>query len=189
MLEQLLPAFGVLSQGCLISTPDGPVAVEDLHLGDTVLTASGAEAKLIWTGEAMLSPGVTEDPWLRRVVQDRFGFARPASDMVLGRGAEIVIDAVSGRTRTLGDMGCDDTLYPVSPQASVRLFQIALDTSEPVLVNGLSMRPLCPSRFMDDKADAFFETFGTMMPEGSLPDREPRPWSPHSPSPRKLPVY
>jgi len=177
ILELLLPAFGVMAHGSLITTPTGPVAVEDLQLGDEVQTSSSEMARIEWIGEAMVNPGATDHPWLRRIQPDRFGFTRPTADTVLGRGAELVAGPDAVQARKLEEYGTDELITEVSPPAPVRLFNIACDKPCDILVNGLSLRSLDPSSFMRDKPECIHETFRAMMPNGSLPPAEPRPWT------------
>ena len=186
ILETLLPAFGVMAQGSLITTPAGPVAIEDLQLGDEIQSPSGDAARIEWIGEAMVNSGATEYPWLRRVQADRFGFTRPTVDTVLGRGAVLVAGPDAAQARQLGEYGVDELIAEVSPPAPVRLFHISCDRPSNILVNGLSLRSLDPSSFMQDKPESFRETFRAMMPNGSLPAAEPKPWIASTPNGRGI---
>ena len=185
ILEMLLPAFGVLSQGCLITTPTGPVAIEDLQLGDEIQSPGGEARQIEWIGEALVNPGAIDLPWLRRVQSDRFGFTRPSVDTVLGRGAELVAGPDSAQAKPLGEYGTDELIVEVSPPAPVRLFQIACQDPCNILVNGLPLRVLDPVSFMQEKPESFRETFRAMMPNGSLPVSDPKPWIAASPNRRE----
>lgn len=176
ILEILLPAFGVMAQGSLIMTPTGPVAIEDLQLGDKVQTPSGDTARIEWIGEAMVNSGATDEPWLRRVQSGRFGFTRPTADTVLGRGAELVAGPDASHARQLGEYGIDELIAEVSPPAPVRLFHIACDKPSDIIVNGLPLRSLDPCSFMQNKPESFRETFRAMMPSGANLSPEPKPW-------------
>ncbi len=176
ILETLLPAFGIMAQGSLIMTPTGPVAIEDLQLGDEVQTSSGDTAKIEWIGEAMVNPGATNEPWLRRIQSDRFGFTRPSSDTVLGRGAELVAGPDASRARLLGEYGIDELIAEVSPPAPVRLFHIACDKLCDISVNGLPLRSFDPCAFMQGKPESFRELFRAMMPSGSVLTQVSKPW-------------
>lgn len=186
ILEILLPAFGVMAQGSLIMTPSGPVAIEDLQLGDEILPPSGQSARIEWIGEALLNPGVTDTPWLRRVQPDRFGFTRPTTDTVLGRGAELVAGPDATQARPLGNYGIDELIAEVSPPAPVRLFHISCDRPSDILVNGLTLRTLDPNSFLQDKPESFRGTFHAMMPAGTLQAPEPKPWTPPTLNGRSL---
>lgn len=176
ILEILLTAFGVMAQGSLIMTPSGPVAIEDLQLGDEVQASTGEAVRIEWIGEAMVNPGATDTPWLRRIQPDRFGFTRPTSDTVLGRGAELIAGPDAAQARPLGNFGIDELIAEVSPPAPVRLFHIACDRPSDILVNGLRLRALDPNAFMQDKPESFRETFRAMMPAATLQAPEPKPW-------------
>jgi autotransporter passenger strand-loop-strand repeat protein len=72
--------------GTLIATPSGAVAVEDLSLGDTVLTAGGEAAPIIWRGCRRVDCNRHADPVRIRPVcirVDAFGPFRPTRDLFL----------------------------------------------------------------------------------------------------------
>jgi collagen type I alpha len=72
--------------GTLIATPDGPVPVETLVEGDRVITASGVEAPVIWTGRRHIDCASHPRPdavWPVRVRAGAFGPGRPARDLFL----------------------------------------------------------------------------------------------------------
>lgn len=47
-------AFPCFAEGTLIATPEGDVAAETLSAGDSILTAEGEAARLIWTGSRQI---------------------------------------------------------------------------------------------------------------------------------------
>src|SRR6056297_2342778 len=96
--ERNLPALPLLdaahaafARGALISTPHGPVAVEDLSPGDMIATAVGGAVPVVWIGSVTMRP----DPSgagvpLVRVLADAFGPGRPLADLAMGPGARLL---------------------------------------------------------------------------------------------------
>ncbi|EHH68001.1 Hint domain-containing protein [Gluconobacter morbifer] len=76
--------------GSLIRTPDGDVAVEDLRLGDTVVTfvnGEAAEHRITWAGKAhqMVQAGVSDDEagYPVRIFKDAIAENVPAADLLV----------------------------------------------------------------------------------------------------------
>jgi hypothetical protein len=149
-------AFNAFTHGALISTTEGPVAVEDLLPGMMIETASGTPAVLRWIGAITLIPGApcaADLPdHLFRVTADAFGLGRPASDVNLGPGARLLnrdpkirntmgSEAALAPVRTFSDGFGVIEITPVSP---TRVYHLALDTHEVIMVNGIEVESYHP---------------------------------------------
>lgn len=93
-LPQFEDAFGAVARGTLITTDRGPVSVEDLLPGDRVLTMEKGPEPLLWKGSMMIypasaTPGI-ESIGLVRITSDRFGYAKPMADLLLGPSARLL---------------------------------------------------------------------------------------------------
>lgn len=167
--EQLLPAFGVFSQGTQLRTSCGSIAIEDADLGDAILDHMGRTREITWIGEVTLAPDLGDMPYLRRVQADRFGLSRPLSDVVLGAGAQVLIDPYSETSTPLSRLDGDEQILPVRPPAAVRMFHIATDGPQPAFVgaDGVGIRTLDTAPFMEGKDSLFVRNFSKLMPGGT----------------------
>jgi hypothetical protein len=161
---RLLPAFGILAQGTQIRVPGGSVAVEDLALGDTVCDVMGDPVDITWIGAVTLCADALESPWLRRVQPERFGFSRPLSDVILGAAAEVVLDPSCNVSRALDSYEHDDMIWPLVPQAPVRLFQLGCGAPASVCADGLPVRTLDADRFLRGQPDLLAQMFAKLVP-------------------------
>jgi hypothetical protein len=166
--QALLPAFGVFSQGTQLRTQGGSVAIEDADLGDTILDHLGRAVQITWIGEVTIAPGLGDMPYMRRVQAERFGLSRPLSDVILGSGAEVLIDPYGDTTVPLSHLEGDEMILPVRPPAAVRMFHIAVDGPQPAYVgaDGIAIRTLDTRSFMTNRDPLFVRNFSKLMPGG-----------------------
>ena len=83
LLDTALPCFAA---GTRILTPRGEVAVEDLAVGDTVITSTGDDAPIIWIGRRRID--LTRHPKPQkaqpiRIDAEAFGDGVPSRDLLL----------------------------------------------------------------------------------------------------------
>jgi len=81
--DLVIPCF---TPGSLIDTPSGQRAVEDLQVGDPVMTLDGGTQPIRWIGRVTLSAAqLRADPSLRpvRICKGALGPGRPVRDMLL----------------------------------------------------------------------------------------------------------
>ncbi|MFB9148863.1 Hint domain-containing protein [Roseovarius ramblicola] len=158
--ERRLPAMPLLdaahaafARGALVSTPGGPVAVEDLSPGDMIATAAGGAVPVVWIGLVTLWPGPSgEGVPLTRVMADAFGPGRPLADLVAGPGARLLSRPRNLRAR----IGAGGVLSPVHAMAdgahAIRMaarqpatfFHLALRRHALIVVNGLETESYHP---------------------------------------------
>jgi hypothetical protein len=84
-------------RGTKILTARGDVAVEDLAVGENVVTASGAKRPIRWIGHRTL--GISRHPaprdvWPVRIAADAFGAGLPRRDLWVSPGHNIVAEGV-----------------------------------------------------------------------------------------------
>ncbi len=85
------------AQGTRVATAHGEVAVEQLAIGDLVVTASGTHRQVCWLGHRTIDCGRHPSPhevMPVRVAAHAFAAGRPARDLVLSPGHAICVDAV-----------------------------------------------------------------------------------------------
>jgi hypothetical protein len=136
-IELLLPgAVPCFARGTRIATPAGEVAVENLCVGDRVLTTEGAARPIVWIGERRVDCRRHPRPWLVHPVRIRAGaFAdgMPQRDLLLSPDHALF---------------CDDVLIPVQQLINgativqekaerIHYFHIELDRHAVVLAEAL----------------------------------------------------
>lgn len=169
-------AFSAFAQGCLLATPDGPVAVEDLLPGDYLKTTSGEPAQVTWIGSATFAPK-PQMPRTRlvRIMADSFGPGRPGSFVTVGPAARILQTPPALR----GYAGGEPLLTPaaefidnvnviaVTPPTPVRLFHICLTRHAAVDLGGVQMETFHPGNNIlrgatHSQRDLFLSMFPTI---------------------------
>ncbi|KAA9008374.1 hypothetical protein F3S47_11980 [Histidinibacterium aquaticum] len=150
-----LPAFedavSAFARGTLISTEQGPVAVEDLLPGDGIRTVDAGIQPLLWRGTTTLVPGApNQSPQmgsLTRVAADSLGIGRPMPDLVLGPKARVYhrSEPVQRATRADGafvpvrDFIDACNVIELTPMSPVQVFQLDLPGHHRVLAHGVEL--------------------------------------------------
>jgi hypothetical protein len=78
-----VPCF---ARGTCVATPDGPVAVENLRIGDRVVTLDGQEEPVIWIGRRQVDCARHTEPsrvWPVRITAGAFAPQTPQRDLYL----------------------------------------------------------------------------------------------------------
>lgn len=148
-------AFAAFARGTQIKTTLGPVAVEDLQPGMDILTSEHGPMPLLWLGAMTLMPGregAAEGPRLTRIMADSLGLARPASDLMAGPGARLLI-----RPTEMHDIvGADRILTPardlvdgvniidIAPPRPVSTYHLCLHRHATILAAGLEAESFHP---------------------------------------------
>jgi len=148
-------AFSAFCHGTLLATPNGPMAVEDIWPGETVLTDQGP-MPLMWKGCMTLTPQqpgqVDVTPPLTRIQADSFGMSRPVRDLLLGPGARIAnrsgdMQANIGHDRALvqaTDMHDGEGVIGINPISAVRVFHLAFENHVLIEANGIEVESFHP---------------------------------------------
>lgn len=155
-IPEIEAGFNAFTHGALISTSEGPVAVEDLEPGMMIETANSGAVPLRWIGAMTLIPGAPArdgaDDHLYRVITDAFGLGRPAHDVTLGPGARFL----DRSPETRAQFGTDAALAPISgfadgasvvqitPVAPVKVFHLSFDAHHIVNANGVEVESFHP---------------------------------------------
>lgn len=148
-------AFSAFARGTLVTTADGPVAVEDLLPGTLVQTSENGPQPLLWSGSITLIPArasVVRQDRLTRISADSFGLGRPMPDLLLGPAARLF----QSRARLPATIGARAALVPaagfadgdavirVSPVSPVQVFHLAFASHQVIRVNGLECESYHP---------------------------------------------
>lgn len=149
-------AFCAFSRGSLLETEHGPVAIEDLLPGDTVLTHDGTSQTVLWKGSVTLIPGRPDARGrtrpLTRIMADAFGLQKPQSGVIAGPAARLLATPAHLRHLNNGQpmmtpvdefqdgMNVIETL----PPTPVELFHICLRRHAVINVDGLQFETYHP---------------------------------------------
>jgi len=170
-------AFSALARGALILTETGPIAVEDLQPGMRALTAEGRVETITWIGSITLYPGTsspeTTTNFLTRITAEAFGFARPASDLLLGPRARLLLQ--DKRCRAIA--GSDSAYVPAQafvdgvsvielrPSTPVTVFHLALQRQGSLRTTGMEVESYHPSGGIEHMTEArLLELFTALFP-------------------------
>ena len=125
--------------GTKIKALTGEIAVEDLAIGDMVLTTAGLARPVRWIGSRVLKCGNHPDPrsvWPVRIAAHAFGRNKPHSDLLLSPDHSVCLGCI------------DEVLIPIrylvngssiayQPVEKVAYYHIELDSHDVVLANGM----------------------------------------------------
>lgn len=140
--------FAAFAHGTPIQTSQGPVPVEDILPGDSVLTAEHGTLPVLWRGSLTCLPSPQDRCHnLIRVMADGFGMSRPVRDLLLGPAARVLHRArnrPSGGSRSdvlvpVAALGDGVAAFPVAPSSAVQLYHLALPHHATMRVGGLAM--------------------------------------------------
>ncbi|AMY68226.1 Hint domain-containing protein [Frigidibacter mobilis] len=173
-------AFSAVARGTLIATPNGPVAVEDLHPGVLLSTTEAEPEPLLWAGSITLYPAANTDTGssapvpaaeparLTRMMADSFGMGRPMSDVVLGPHARVLrrdprLRPIVGGAeayvpvRALQDGDC---VIEVAPATPVSVHHLVLGQQRTLSASGIEIESFHPgagfAEMMDPQLLALF---------------------------------
>ena len=184
--EQIAPAsptfeaaFSAFAHGTLLSTPEGPVAIQDLVPGMEVTSQDGDACRIRWIGSITIAPrqnpaDTAAPSGLFRVIPDAFGLGRPAGNLLMGPGARLLTRPHNLReSRSHGSMftPCSDlvdgvNVIGVSPPMRVTVFHLILDRHAILLADGLETESYHPGPGFDRMMDAQpRQTFLSLFPQ------------------------
>jgi hypothetical protein len=125
-------------RGTHILTPAGEVAVENLKIGDHVVTYSGTHKPVKWIGHRRIDCRRHPDPQQVqpvRIVVDAFGPGQPCRDLFLSPDHAVAIDGALIPIRLLVNGA---TIRQQTRLSEVQYFHIELDRHDLLIANGLA---------------------------------------------------
>lgn len=123
-------------RGTRIRTPTGDMAVEELRVGDAVLTVSGTARPVIWTGMQRVDCRRHPAPhrvWPVRIRADAFGPGLPRRDLLVSPDHALYLRGVLVPARLL----VDGVSVLVEARPAVTYHHIELPTHDVILAEGL----------------------------------------------------
>ncbi len=141
------PCFGA---GTRIRTQDGPVAVEDLSLGDLVTTLSGRARQVVWIGHREADCRRHPNPqsvWPVRISPDSFAPGQPHSELYLSPDHAVFVDEVLIPVRML----INGTTIRSIETSRVTWYHVELEDHDVVFAEGLPVES-----YLDQDDRGFF---------------------------------
>jgi hypothetical protein len=155
------PSCQCFLTGTHIQTTTGPRKIEELQIGDSVLTASG-ETKLIkWIGKRQFERA--SDPGAAPVRISCFAIdgKAPHADLYLSPGHAVYIDGVLIPARNLVN-GITIVADAKPELSSITYYHIELETHEAILAEGLAVESFFGAdRQGFDNVDDYFRLYGS----------------------------
>ena len=127
------------AQGTLIRTLRGDILVEQLAIGDHVVTAAGASRPIRWLGSRTLDCARHPRPaevLPVRIAAGAFGAGRPARDLLLSPGHSVCLD-ILGEVLIPAIPLVDSTAITQVSVDEVTYWHVELDAHEVILAEGL----------------------------------------------------
>lgn len=134
------------ASGTLIQTIHGDVAVEDLAIGDLVITASGAERPIVWIGHRTVNCAMSERPrnvLPIRIAAHAFGENKPYQDLLVSPGHSLCATIVSEVLVTASALLNGSSIQQIDVD-EVTYWHVELDSHDILLANGLPAESYCP---------------------------------------------
>ena len=150
--------------GTRIKTTEGEINIEELRIGDSVLTASGESKPIKFIGHKKISRERT-GPWENGegpVKISRFAIdgKAPHSDLYISPGHAIYIDGILIPASNL--VNGVTIVADAKPEAlSLTLFHVELDTYEAILAEGLAVESFLGGDLPFDNADEYLRLYGS----------------------------
>jgi T5SS/PEP-CTERM-associated repeat protein len=129
-------AVSCFTAGTRVETETGPVAVEQLRIGDRVMTADGRVEPVIWIGQRAVDCRRHPRPetvWPVRIATGAFGRNVPRRDLYLSPDHAVFVDDVLVPVKYL----INGTTIVQVERSSVAYYHVELPYHELILANGL----------------------------------------------------
>lgn len=147
-------AFCAFSRGSLVETTDGPIAVEDLLPGDTILNRDGDAQSLLWIGRTSLLPSRPDSRGrshrLTSFMADSLGLQKPASSLVVGPAARLLRNPPhhqgdgSGVLTPAAEFQDGMTIFETAPPTPVDMYHLCLRRHAVITAGGLEFESYHP---------------------------------------------
>lgn len=176
--QHILSVVPCFTPGTFILTPDGPVLIEDLEVGDRVITRDHGTRPIRWVGSTTLSVAhVAANPSLRPILirKGALGPDQPERDMRLSRQHRVLVRdwrsevmfGVEGGVLVPAFSLCNDgTVTEERPTESLTYIHIAFDEHEVVYADGVEAESFNPAdRMVSAMSSAQKDELYTLFPE------------------------
>jgi len=164
-------------KGTRILTTRGEQRIEDLRIGDLVITVTGRQRPIKWIGLRHYGRSPTKD-WAGnimpvRIARDAFGLNLPHTDLFLSQQHNLFVDGLFIRAVDLVN-GASIVVYSGDTLEEIEYLHIKLATHDVIFAEGLPSETL---RFNADSATAF-DNFAQFEELYGSPKDEEAPYAP-----------
>ncbi len=157
-------SFSNLVRGSVVTTDNGPVAVEDLEPGMMIVTSDHGLLPLAWVGSYDITPREAQNSErvrLYRVTSNAFGLAKPGHDLMLGPASHLLMRHAGCQAL----LGTDIAYAPIAgfedgenviatrPMSAVTVFNLAFDRQASFFANELEVESFHPASFSETLLD------------------------------------
>ena len=150
---------GCYLRGTKIATSNGECKIEDLKIGDQLITHNGSIRPVKWVGRMSYNKG--ERPWLRSVLpvlisKGALGKGLPHQDLFVSQRHEMFIDGVLVMAKQL----LNGTTIRLSAQMDatvIQYFHVMLETHDAILAEGQPAETLRSGAADREKFENFAE--------------------------------
>ena len=172
-------AFSAFAHGTLITTTQGPVAVEDLEPGMKLITRDFGSQRLLWVGSMKIVPKFAEttahDARMSRIMANSFGFTRPERDLMVGPGARMlkagpVLSDVEPVLKPVNQLSDGANVIDILPPSPVDVYHLCLARHATVMANGMDMETFHPGEgFEQNMGQNMLSLFLSLFPHVDQP--------------------
>ena len=153
-------------RGTRIRTPDGEVAIEDLRIGDPVITVSGGVAPVKWLGRMRLERG-RSGAWERpqrpiKIARGAIDGCLPCRDLYVSAAHHIYLDNVLIPAKDLVN-GISITEFDATNHDVLEYYQVELAKHDVIFADGIAAETFlanATSRKKFDNYDEFVRLYG-----------------------------
>jgi len=160
------PNLTCYARGTLIRTATGDALIEDLRIGDCVLTASGEARPIRWLGSRRVDCARHPNPtlvWPIRIQAGAFGQDRPVRNLWVSPFHSILVEGVLIQAHTL----VNGASIVQVPREQVEYWHLELDSHDILLAEGLPGESYLDvgNRTAFINGGAFIEAYPDFMPK------------------------
>ncbi|MGI3185807.1 Hint domain-containing protein [Nioella aestuarii] len=170
--------------GSLIATREGETAVEDLRMGDPILTEDGRSVRVKWIGRQTVSPlfGLANRLMPVRFAAGSLGDGLPTADLTVTADHGMLVDGVICHAGALVN-GTTITRVPLAEMGETyTVYHIETEAHEIILANGAPAET-----FIDNVSRRVFDNYAEFEElYGDVPEMEELPY-PRAMSARQVP--
>ncbi|WP_421907043.1 Hint domain-containing protein [Mameliella sp.] len=125
------------ADGTLIAPPEGERKVEDLSIGDKILTADGSETTVKWLGVQTLNGVLGEaSRQMVRISAGALGDGLPHSDLTVTADHGMIIDGLVVNASALVNGSTIDFVPATELDARFKVYHVETESHEEIIANG-----------------------------------------------------
>ncbi len=175
LIPSLMTAFASFAHGTEFAMAQGPcIPVEDLEPGMELRSITGEISKIVWIGKVQMAPallsklGNPDAPAMVRILPDRFGYARPAHDIVVSGDTLISTGSSIKPANTFVDY---ESVMPVNPAGPVQMFQVVCAKQMNLIANGMGVPSFSLHNWLQTQNLPIQHLLADLLPGAATPVR------------------